>query len=87
MHAGERKSSKTSVTQSAADACCAASEDVPAGETKAPLGTSVVAASLNSGILLPVAVYTPMHDGVWDSPPPLHPDAVPKHVLFSVFLV
>ena len=87
MHRRERDANKVSVTQAQADSCCASSEDVPAGETKAPFGTSVVAASLDSGILLSVAVYTPLHDGAWDSPPPLHPDAVPKHVLFSVYLV
>ena len=86
MHRRERETDKISVTQAQADSCCASSEDIPASEVGIRFGSMTVALPVDPGLLVLVAVPLPLRDGAWHSPPvPIDP--VPKHVLFSVYLV
>ena len=87
MHTRERETDKISVTQAQADSCCAASEDIPASQTGTSPGLMTVALPVDTGILLPAEVPLTLRHGVWHSPPPVPVDPVPKHILFSVYLV
>jgi hypothetical protein len=87
MHAGERQNrSGTSLTQAQADACCASSEQDPADQSsQAPAGSPVPLVSTSVVPPIPMAIE-PRGDR-WPAHPPPLSAAIPKHVLFSVYLV
>jgi hypothetical protein len=75
------------VTQSQADACCAASEHEQSQSAKPTVVPAISAAILGAGVVLPASTSTLVLAGRWrtDTPVPIPP--VARHVLLSVFLV
>lgn len=87
MHAGGEDSPRSThdMTQAQADACCASSEpDSSSQPSPAPLAITLIAV-IGTGVLPPAAVPAVIHHEAVLTPVPIA--AVPKHVLFSVFLV
>lgn len=86
LHHREDKSSKTQLTQAAADDCCAQSqrpEPSPTATVYASIVTLAVLQSLPSVDF--ASTFTAPVRAPWETPsPPAH---VPKHLLLSVFLV
>jgi hypothetical protein len=86
LHGHDDEASRTSLTQSAVDSCCAQSARHESG-----LSATVVASTITLAVLrpLPPAVVSlapaMLRSAPWETPsPPLH---VPKHLLLSVLLV
>ena len=86
LHHHKDDASRTQITQSAADDCCAHSqrhESSPSGTTFASTMTLAVVESLPPVIVSPLPLV-PL-DAPWETPSP--PTHVAKHLLFSVLLV
>jgi hypothetical protein len=75
------------VTQAQADACCAASEREQSSSST-PIAAAVVSAAvLGAGVAVPsITPALVLTDGR-RTDVPIHSPPVPRHVLFSVFLV
>lgn len=89
MHqsAGHGSGSRRVLTQAQADSCCASSERQQPDSSGATAGNSISLAVLGPAIVVPVAPPAlVLTDGWRTTTPPLSPP-IPRHVLFSVFLV
>jgi hypothetical protein len=89
MHAGDAHGAapEGGVTQEQADACCATSEHDQSSQPNPATVTVISSAILGTGIV--VSTPTPafvLSDG-WRTDTPIPIAAVPRHVLFSVFLI
>lgn len=88
MHKSEAlDSDHHDMTQAQADTCCALSEGRPSEPSKAALVAMAVAAGPGPGTLLPQVDPALTVRTAWPHVHPHRVDPVPKHVLFSVFLV
>jgi hypothetical protein len=88
MHKGDshRSGSERVLTQAQADSCCASSEREHSNQSS-PTFVAATAAVLGVGIVLPADVPALVLSDAWRTSAPLLVAPVPKHVLFSVFLV
>jgi hypothetical protein len=85
MHRHDEATPAASVTQSAADDCCALSSSPESRPSAVAFAPTITLAVLRSGPLLVVSVSPALLPVSLDAPsPPAH---VPKHLLLSVFLV
>jgi hypothetical protein len=86
LHHHKDDASRSKITQSAADDCCAQSqrhESSPSGTVFASTMTLAVVESLPPEVFSPLPLV--LLDAPWETPSP--PTHVAKHLLFSVFLV
>lgn len=75
------------VTQTQADACCAASEDERSSEPSPAVAASISSAVLGTGIDVPERIPALVLSADWKADRPAQISTVPRHVLLSVFLV
>ena len=75
------------VTQAHADSCCAASEPERTDQSTPTFASTISSAVLGTATALPATLPVLVLRGAWQTPVPLPPGPVPKHVLLSVFLV
>ena len=89
MHKGNshRSGSDRVLTQAQADSCCASSEGKDSNQFGPTFVAAITAAVLGDGIILPANVPGLVLSGEWRTSAPIPVEPVPKHVLFSVFLV
>jgi hypothetical protein len=89
MHKGDSHHSGSGrvLTQTAADSCCAAAERQRSTQSSPALVTTITAAVLGVGIVLPASVPALVLSDAWRTAAPISLAAVPKHVLLSVFLL
>ena len=89
MHKGKSHDSaeKHAISQTQADACCAASEQQHSNQS-AQAHTSVVSSAvLGAGVIVPVPIPALVARDGWRTAVPNPTASIPKHVLLSVFLV
>ena len=78
---------KHAILQAQADACCAASEQQrPNQSAQAQLGV-ISSAVLGVGVIVPAPIPALVVSNGWRAVVPIATQAIPKHVLLSVFLV
>jgi hypothetical protein len=78
---------KHAISQTQADACCAATEQQHSNQS-AQAHTSVMSSAvLGAGVIVPVAIPALMTRDGWRTGVPNPAAPIPKHVLLSVFLV
>ena len=89
MHKGESHGSESErvLTQAQADSCCASSEPENSNQSNHWVVTTITAAVLGVGMVLPATVPALVLSDAWRTSAPLPVAPVPKHVLLSVFLV
>ena len=89
MHKGDshRSGSERVLTQAQADSCCAAAEGQSSSQSNPSPGAAITAAVLGVGVVLPDNVPALVLSDAWRASTPVPIAPVPKHVLFSVFLV
>jgi hypothetical protein len=89
MHKGNshRSGAERVLTQAQADSCCASSEGKNSNQSSPTFVAAITAAVLGDGIILPANVPALVLSGEWRTSAPISVEPVPKHVLFSVFLV
>ena len=89
MHKGDSHHSGSArvLTQAQADSCCALSEGKNSNQSSLTFVAAITAAVLGDGIILPANVPGLVLSGEWRTSAPIPVEPVPKHVLFSVFLV
>ena len=87
MHAGGKDSTRSTrnTSQAQADACCASSEPHSSSEPSLASLALISVAVIGTGVLPPSPVPALARHEIVLTPVPIA--AVPKHVLFSVFLV
>jgi hypothetical protein len=85
MHKGHshRSGSARVLTQAQADSCCASSESQHSSQSKPSFVTTITAAVLGAGVILPALLVR----DAWRTSAPIRVAPVPKHVLLSVFLI
>jgi hypothetical protein len=89
MHKGKSHDSaeKYAISQTQADACCAASEQQHSNQS-AQAHTSVMSSAvLGAGVIVPVPIPALVARDGWRTAVPNPTAPIPKHVLLSVFLV
>ena len=86
LHHRENSSSRTAITQAAADNCCAQSRRPESSPSGTPFASTVTPAVIEplQLIVLGVPAAPPLR-APWETPSP--PTHVPKHLLLSVLLV
>jgi hypothetical protein len=85
-HSGDSGSTRL-VTQTQADACCAASEHEQSNPSDPMKVTTISPAVLGAGVVTPsITPALVLTDG-WRTAESTHSPPVPRHLLFSVFLV
>ena len=82
-----RSGSERGITQAQADSCCAAAEGQKSNASNPSFVTAITAAVLGVGVVLPANVPALVLSDAWRTSAPIPVAPVPKHVLFSVFLV
>jgi len=88
MHKGKPHGPVRTLTQSEADACCAASEDHQRSSPSTPtFAAAISVAVLGTSVVMPASVPPLVRTDGWRPVSPSPPAPVPKHVLLSVFLV
>lgn len=89
MHKGDPQDSGSGrvLTQAQADSCCAASEGRNSDTSNPSFATTVTAAVLGVGTVLPASVPAHVLRDAWRRLAPIPIAPVPRHVLLSVFLV
>jgi hypothetical protein len=89
MHKGDSHSSASErvLTQAQADSCCAAAEGQNSNQSNPSFVTTITAAVLGVGVVLPANVPALVLSDAWRTSAPIPIAPVPKHVLLSVFLV
>jgi hypothetical protein len=89
MHKGDSHSSGAErvLTQAQADSCCASSERENSNQSNPAFVSTITAAVLGVGMVLPASVPALVLSDAWRMSAPLPVAPVPKHVLLSVFLV
>ena len=89
MHKGDSHSSGSTrvLTQAQADSCCASSEGKSSNQSNPSSVTTITAAVLGVGIVLPANVPALVLSDDWRTSAPIPIAPVPKHVLLSVFIV
>ena len=89
MHKGDSHSSGSTrvLTQAQADSCCASSEGKSSNQSNPSSVTTITAAVLGVGIVLPANVPALVLSDDWRTSAPIPIARVPKHVLLSVFIV
>ena len=89
MHKGESHGSESErvLTQAQADSCCASSEPENSNQSNPWVVTTITAAVLGVGMVLPATVPALVLSDAWRTSAPLPVAPVPKHILLSVFLV
>jgi len=86
LHHREDSTSRTHITQAAADDCCAQSERHESSPSQTVFASTIALAVIQTlpPVVLSLAPTVPL-SAPWETPSP--PTHVPKHVLLSVFLV
>jgi len=89
MHSGDSQNSASerALTQAQADNCCASAEGQNSNPSSPSFVTSITAAVLGVGVVLPANVPALVVSDAWRTSAPIPIAPVPKHVLLSVFLV
>jgi hypothetical protein len=89
MHKGDSHHSGSGrvLTQTEADSCCAAAERHRSTQSSPAFVTTITAAVLGVGIVLPASVPPLVLSDAWRTAAVISLAAVPKHVLLSVFLL
>jgi hypothetical protein len=89
MHKGDsrRAGSDRVVTQVEADNCCASSERDNSNRSNPTFVVVISSAVLGTGIVIPATVPALVVSDGWRTAAPTPTGPIPKHVLFSVFLV
>ena len=89
MHKGDshKSGSERALTQAQADSCCASSQDRNSNQSNPTVAPAITAAVLGAGIVFPADVPALVLSDGWRTSVPRRVAPVPKHVLFSVFLV
>ena len=75
------------LTQTEADACCAASERENSSQSTPTFVAAISVAVLGPGIALPASVPALVLSDEWRTLLPIPTTPVPRHILLSVFLV
>ena len=89
MHEGDSHHSGSAglLTQAVADSCCASAEGQNSNQSSSSPVTSITAAVLGNGVVLPAHVPALVLSDALRTSAPIPITPVPKHVLLSVFLV
>jgi len=88
MHrGGESSGSDLIISQAQADACCAVSEGQRSNQSTPTFVTVISSAVLGAGVVVPMPAPTLVLSDGWRTIAPIPIAPVPRHVLFSVFLV
>lgn len=89
MHRGDSHhfGSGHAVTQAQADSCCASSEGQPSKQSSPSSVSSITAAVLGAGVVLPADVPALVLSDAWRTSAPIPAAPVPRHILLSVFLI
>jgi hypothetical protein len=86
-HQSDHSGSTHAVTQTQADACCAASEREQSSSSDPMAVTTISPAVLGAGVVIPpITPALVLTDG-WRTDESPHSPPVPRHLLFSVFLL
>jgi hypothetical protein len=83
----DESGSERVITQAQADACCATSEHDQSNSSNPTAIAAISAAVLGAGVVLPAVTPSLVVTDGWRTDAPIHSPPVPRHVLFSVFLV
>jgi hypothetical protein len=86
-HGSHTFSETGGVSQAQADACCGAAERQQSSHSAPSFVTFISSAVLGAGVVVPVTVPALVATDVWRAVVPIPVAPIPRHVLFSVFIV
>jgi hypothetical protein len=89
MHTGDAHTTGSNrvVTQAQADNCCASSEREHSRQSSPAFVAAVSIAVLGPGVVMPASIPALVVSDGWRPAAPTPAGPIPRHVLFSVFLV
>ena len=89
MHKGDSDHAGSGhvLTQAQADSCCASSEGKRSNQSSPSSVSSITAAVLGAGVVLPATVPALVLSDAWRRSAPIPTAPVPRHILLSVFII